>query len=395
MSTAQLPSINKPFRALAALQGVEVGSPEFNDAGPMPESYTTGGQSHYPWKLDHKVSPGYIAAALANFGIRPNHYWGVGKRGVGYENAGRPVGWVADDPFDVTEGWQAGMRWCFTSKGMVLVNGVDLQHFHLTPLIAIYDAKPVPVKNYPELNSRFAAACLIRSSFKSLAGMVANLSTAPSDYPGDRASTCIIKATAQVCARGLFDVEDLVPIVAYIERALTHWEGPPHKYQSTKYADSVTPKVETNKEYVLQIYNGLYTVTPAIHMLLDLPEKVLPASNLRVRLVAILGVFCKRIEIIESLVPGGGAKVAAVSFPDSMLGVAPQDWSKLTTANLHYTDNAEWWAYRAHDTARKTLGSDALAKSCKALAAKYAATEPGWIVDADGAYVAAAPVGTK
>jgi len=388
-------SVNKIARTIAALQQVEVGSPEYLAAGPNAKSSDTGGQACYPWVLDMLVTPLYKRGAFANYGSRPCHYKGAGVvlRGVGNENAGRPVDWTPDDAYDITEGWQAGMRVCITSTGFVLVNGIDVQHFHLTPLFAIYDAEPTPLHGLPEVDSRTVAGCFIHSMLDSLAGMVAKLSPAVDDYPGDRATACILKAAAQAMKRGMLRPENAAPIMAYIERAMLIWNAAPHRYPNDKYANSMSPAVTLNPLYVEQTYNGgLGWCIPGLRMLKNLPVKALPAGDFRTRIEAALKMWCQRLLCIEKLVPGGGgAKVAAVSFPDKMLGVAPQDWSLLTKANLHYTDNAEWWLVHSYAIAADELANQQLADARDVLVDKWAAQYPGWCVGANGALLAAKP----
>lgn len=390
-------SINKIPRAIALLQNVEVGSPEWESGGLQAKSFNTGGHAAYPWKLDHLVSPSYQRRVLANYGSRPCYYLGDALRQVSYEFAGRPVNWTPDDAFDMTAGDLAGMRVFVTSKGFVPVNGIDIQHFHLTPLVAIYDAPPAPVMGLPELNSRLAAGCLIRGLMKSLAGMVAKLSPAPYDYPGDRASACIVKAMVHAGARGLVDAEDAVPLVAYLERALDIWFGPPHQYPSKKYADSVTPAVVVNPYHFLQVYNGLFWVLPPLYDLLQLKRAdgdPLVTGALRDRVQAIVGRFSQYMLDLELLLPGNSTAIAGVSFPDELLGAPLENWSGLTSANIHFADNAPVWGVRAQKVAARVLASDVLEKSSAKLVAEYAADEPGWCVDADGAYVGAIGVGT-
>jgi len=373
----ELPPIpyNAVMRWFADQTGVEVGSPAWVAGGVHAASWWTG--EHPAYAPRQVVAPHEIGAVLANAGHRPAFYMHAPKRQVSYEAAGRPVGWTPSDAFDMPD----GTRLYLTSSGAgVVVNGIDIQHFHISRLAAVFDMPPVTLPGMP-YHSRAIAGAMIRGLMDSLCGMVAQLSKDPKDWPGDRAAACIMKAVAQSWSRGLLSVENTEKVLPFYELMLKIWEGPPHKFPSKKYADSVNPPVVENPYHVLQVYNGMMWLIRALWML----RPLLP-STMWPRLDAVILNMARRIRDLHEM-EGNAAAVAAVSFPNSMLDkpFASTSWKDCT---IHYSDNATWWGIPSLSLAAHILGDAELESFAAKLAKLYAThgkdVNPGWLINWEG-----------
>lgn len=377
-------SINHLFHAIALSQGIEPGTPLFNSGGNDAWAQQTGEHSSYPWRVDDQWSPAWVQAVVSNWCWRSHYEVDAPLRQLTPNAAGRRKGWAPELPTDLADGRSAFL----TSNGIVIVANPDLHHVHLTQVALICD-KPLDVPTpWGTVSSRIIGREIIRYTIKAIAGQVRQ-NLHDNYWMGDRPVACVFKAAILAAKRQLIDEEDFATLLAYLELVLARYEGPQAKQVTDKYYLSASPIPTLNPWYYWQLYNGLYWVLPVFYDLVPLLQ-----GTLRARVDAIVARFSQYMLDLELLAPGKGTLVAGVSFPDSMLGAPQTNWKGLTAANLHWSDNDPAWGIRAQWCAAKKLGSSVLAMSAEQLVAKHAAKK-GWCVDADGAYVAATPVGPK
>lgn len=136
-------TLNPLFGAIAAAQGIPIGSDAWRKGGIEAFSGQTGGHAAYGWRRPEKMTLDRVRAVLANYCSRPCFYWFKGNDGElieresGYRIAGRPDGWTPEDSMDLANGERAYL----TPNGLVKVSGPDPQHFWIDPLLHIIDER--------------------------------------------------------------------------------------------------------------------------------------------------------------------------------------------------------------------------------------------------------------
>lgn len=383
-------SLNSIFHELAGRQLVEIGSPLFDSAGNPAWAQQTGGQGGYGMRLDALWSKPYVRAAIANRAYRSDFYADAPLRRLGTQDAGRPESWKPEETGDLQSGQTAYM----TSNGLVVVTNPDLHHHQLGPVCVAFD-KPIDVDTqWGKVSSRIVARELLRHSLNSIAGQV-RANSDDNYWLGDRAFALVIKATVECAEREAITPEAWSALEPYIEAGLARFEGPITIQVNSKYYLSANPVPTINPWYYDQIANGMRWWLPVTYRLEKHLSKI--ASKLAPRAKTVVKRYSQMVEDLELLLPGKSGTIAGVSYPDSMLGVVLTSWKGLMPENMHFGDYAESWAIPSLATAAKVLGSTVCAKAADALAAKYAASDPAWCVDADNSYhqAVAVPVGSK
>lgn len=386
-------NLNKLFREVGIEQGVEPGTPEWNQGGILPYSGTTGGHEAYGWRHDHKLSvyENWPAKIIANYTMRPCFYTNAPARLTGYGNAGRPVGYTPELPGDLIEGGVA----YFTSKGVVIVTGPDILHFQMGPLFALHDAEGLTIKVHgADFSARSAAKVIISMLMSSLAGQVTKSSGAINPYVyGDRGSSLILGNVTEAIKRVCVNQNDREILASYIEQyVVTHFEKAPGLTLNQKPA-------LINGKPNCQLYNGLYWLLPRFYD----AYKVLLDGELKQRLYAIIKRWSQYMLDLETFLPGKSTACSHVTFPsDELLAGTPiETWAgKLTVDDCILSPNStDWslWGLRAQYVAAEVLQSETLKVAAKNNCEKwkaynqknpyYAAQNKAWMTDANNEYL--------
>lgn len=372
-------NVNSVFKSIASSQGIEPGSTLWTNGGLAAYSGQTGAHPAYGWKHDHKLSEEWVRAVIANYGHRRCYYLDAPVRQVGYNIAGRPVGWVPEQGDLPT-----GEALYLTSKGIVAVSGPDILHFHIGPLISVYDSgdEYTVETGYGKQYASLIAGVIIRMLMKSMAGMLqkspGKLNTTSTSW-ADRGFANILHCTTQAAVRNLIDAEDLKIIASYIEQVIIPFYG-------------IAPGLALNHKPELinglpnvQMYNGAYWGLPAMYW----AWKVSPEGEFKDILYTIIKRLSGLIESMEMLVPGQGVRAHSITLnnPDVMI-----DSSTITKENIIIDpkgSNWEPWGFTAQCVAAEVLGSDTLKKSSALLADKYKNdyANKQWIVNENGDYL--------
>jgi hypothetical protein len=201
----------------------------------------------------------------------------------------------------------------------------------------------------------------------------------PNYWLGDRVFANVIKAAMQAAKRGLILTEDIAPIFAFYEKALTRFEGPIPKQESDKHAQGVTPDVVLSGNdpwYYQQIYNGLYWYLPAVYDALSVI-----GGDLKTRSEVLVKRWSRHIQDLNLLAGSKFGSISGVSFPNSMIGSIDESWLNVT---LHYAGTSPEWAIRAIFVAAEVLKDSNLLKSANEMLKTSTLKE--WNVNAANAY---------
>ncbi len=208
-------NLNPIANTIATLQGVEIGSPEYNAAGLLPYASQTGGHRAYGWRFDHLIDDDFARAAIVNALSRPLYYEEEDYRQPGYNIACRPVGWVPEEANDLAN----GRKNYPTSKGNVSVSSPDVQHFWLNPLWAVIDTDsqaPIRLMGHMTVPAAAVAKLAVRHYLRSLAGILREVGPY---LAGGRATARILDVFNKTRKRQLFADKEGVQIATVI----TEW----------------------------------------------------------------------------------------------------------------------------------------------------------------------------
>ncbi|TXG77615.1 hypothetical protein E6Q11_02480 [Candidatus Dojkabacteria bacterium] len=378
-------NFNPVFNAIADEQGIEVGSKEWLEGGLQVYGGNTGSHAAYGWRHDHLVNEIYPRKVFANYCHRrafyeltpeeiQNGFQDV-RYPMGYEIAGRPIGWKKEDGLDLDNGQVAYL----TSQGIMKVCGPDILHFHLGPLFSVYDAN-LPVKAQGKMiSSKLLAEWVIKYLMSTLAGEIRGNKFSASV---DRANANILHCAYHAAKRDLLLDDDKMTIHQWlIFNCLSFYEsGVGHGIES---------KTAEAGKYKLQIYNGLYWVLPALY---DLWASF-PEALLKDRMGKIIKRFCQWILDLHEVMPS--MNINQIYIPREMAeGSTPPETLKGSLSPESFIKGStDWslWGYRAVHVAATFLNSQPLFDACKAIYFKHAKNPANkiWLVDANGEYAKA------
>lgn len=363
-------NINKLFNDIADEQGIEPGTPEWEDGGLRGYSGSTGGHPAYGWKHDYKIQEkgeSWIRAVIANYAHRRCYYLNAPSRGVGYEDGGRPLDYEPELPGDQLN----GNTLYLTSKGIAKVTGPDTIHFHISPLFALIDNPGHYVKAQgKKMPASLVASVLVRMLMKSMAGHVTEANGKHKSYTfGDRGSSIIVGMTTEAAKRGLLDPEDQERLYNYIlNTTIPHFESAPG-LTLHNYKNNAKPGTDN-----IQIFNGLYWLLPRFY---DAWMVLSEESPIEPRLSAIVKRWSQYMLDLETFHPGNGGNIYSINIPkevtegvdgkpvDSWQGVVPAEYANVSTGT-------DWsiWSLRAVHIAAKVLDSDVMREAGKNAIAK-------------------------
>lgn len=360
---------NKPFNLLAKSMGIEVGTTEWTKGGLNANSGQTGNHPAYGWKHTHLLNDAWVKAVIANYGARRCYYTDAPKRFFAYENGGRPIGWVVEDIFDLSSGQVNYV----TSKGIVKVSGPDILHFHMGPLVEVFDANSAIIFDGMNYSGRDVAGLMMHYLIASLVGQVRG---ANMGLLADRAIANVLKAAAQAFKRKLITDEDAGTLLTWLEtKVFPYYEKSPGFVLDTH-----------SKDQTIQLYNGLYWMLPALY---DAALFLPPQNPLADRAHAMLARWSMYMKDLVAQAPKGLTKLGALKVNATMLEkpTAPLSW-KLAETDFIYLDSPwEVWSYRALRVAAKILADEpSLLKAAQDIRSTHTGDQE-WFVDAYGEYV--------
>lgn len=351
-------SINPTFSALSLAQGIPTGSLAWTLGGMHVTASDTGGQSAYGWRHDHLLTPDWIRAVVANYGARPAYYEHAPARFTSYVVGCRPIDWLPDlEAGALPDGSQlvAG----------VAVSGFDLEHFALSPLIAVARSNGYSTATpgfSGGLPSNEVARAMVRSLMAAHAGMLRNANGALTPYVvSDRAARYLVGNVVAALKVGSIDMADAQTIGDYIwSRLLPHWSTPPSN--------------DPSKGGELQVYNSVCWAMPA---LFDLAV-IMPPGEYQQAIIVALKVQSQKLALLQSLVPGKACTVDKVAT-----------WYDLTPAGIVTESYLGPWEVRSMLIAGKMLGLPACTAEGLAEAAKWKndPEQKTWLVLPNGEYI--------
>lgn len=391
---------NTTFRNVALEQGIEIGSPEWTVGGDAAWAASTGSQPSYGWRHDHKVLQGglnYVKAVIANYCSRPIFYGNCIGRNTDYDDSGRPHGYIPELPGDTVAG---GVHYEVPTDDplkpkIINVTGPDILHFHISPLIAVYDTSGYGVLAHGKLvDAKVVAGITLTHMLHYLSDACVKENGQVETYVwSDRGSACLVESVYLAAKRGLINVADYTNLYNYITKTLIpFYEKPPLLNIDGKGSNDMNPPFPKGFSWI-QIYNQLYWALPAFYDLLS----IWPDNEFKTRLQAIVSRWSWYISDLESLVPGKGGNVNGISAdPNGIIakGIdkkAVPNWISIKVENIHFSGDVSLWGLRALDTAAKVLESDVLQKAADISAEKWKAKnqydDKAWLVGADGEYL--------
>jgi hypothetical protein len=369
-------SLNIIANAIASEQGIEINSTLWLSGGLAAFSGQTGGHSAYGFSHKHKLSPQWVKAVFANYFNRRCFYDNEPYRQSGYNIAGRPVGWKPEVATDI----EAGDAVYLTSKGFVKVSGPDPQHFHIGPLVEIWDADAYTVQALGQTHSaKVLAGEAIKYLMASFAGMTRKPNGSYSSY-GDRGVANLLKAINQAGRRGLLFPNDLETFMDWLRKnGIPDYTNAPGHGFSHKDFYSVPSKL------VFQTYNGLWWLLPSMYDSLEtckafnltefipgLEKIVLRMSNWMLNILDHSGDFTvEQIEVDKSI---------------SLLPESPMDLTPYIVS-VKKINWYEHWAFRAVSVAAHVLNNEKLKAEEAKIKLKFKGVQKEWMVDYKGEYV--------
>lgn len=373
-------NLNPIVNAIADAQGVEVGSDDWLAAGPAAWSGQGGAHGSYGWRHNHRVTPGFVRAVIANYGHRRCYYLNAPYRRFGYAAGGRPMmDWRPVDPGDLPNGAVGYV----TDSGIVIVSGPDAEHFWLEPLWAVIDSDPVDVPalgaTMPSTVLAKALATLLTSS---LIGMIRDplgdgVQPNPWTY-GDRANSRILSTIIEAAKRGCLAPHDIETAGLWIrDVCLPFYEKSPGISSFGSAPDGM---------FSIGLFNGLFWILPVAW-----DATVLPAP-LGDRFMALVERWSQWAFDIEDTVPGRGfnAGKALVNSAALHAGGPLLSIHLLLKPSNVLTDNItyEHWAFRAASIAARMTENDVLIAAAATILDRHKddPDKRAWLVNADGEY---------
>jgi len=351
-------TLNPTFSALSLAQNVKTGSLDWIVGGMHATASDTGGQSAYGWRHDHLLSPNWIRAVVANYGARPAYYEYAPIRFNSYVIGCRPVDWVP-----ALEAGSLGNGAQFVDG--VAVSGFDLEHFALSPLIAVAGSQGYTTQapGFPGgVNSEDAARTMLRYLMAAHAGMLRNPDGSLTSYVvSDRAARYLMGNLVAALKLGSIATKDFKTIADYVYlRLLPNWMK--------------LPSNDPNKGGELQVYNSVCWAIPSLYELAQL----VPPGQYRQAVVAALEFQCFKLAYLQALVPGKACTVEKVS-----------SWYNLTPAGITTQYYLGPWEVRSMLVAGEVLGVPACTAEGLAEAAKWKndKEQKPWLVDPAGNYL--------
>ena len=368
--------LNPVVNGIAIEQGVAIGSPEWSAAGVAAWTGQGGAHGSYGWRHHHRITPDFIRAVLANYLSRPIYYSGALHRQFGYAVAGLPL----DKPGPNLKGY-------VTSRGVVGVSGIDVEHAWLEPLWAVIDSDPIdvpiwPGQTMPSTTLARAAATMIVSS---IIGMIRSpeLGHEPNPWTyGDRANSRILSTIIEAHRRGVLAPEDYLTAGYFVRDVLLpFYEASPGISSFGSAPDGM---------FSIGLFNGLYWLIPTFYD----ASQMLMGSSLGDRCTALVERWCQWALDIVKVSPGNGFNAGKVlvdvrAFYDaagphySIRGLLNRD--NILSDGITY----EHWAFRAADIAAWLLDTPDLEAAREGIFERHKGKpdERQWMVDADGEYV--------
>jgi len=377
-------NLNSVLNRIADEQGVEPGSWEWLLGGVAAYSGQSGSHSSYGWNHTAKVNPDYVRGVVANYGHRRTYYQDAPVRQFGYAAGGRPKPWSPELPGDLP----TGEATYFTSRGLVVVSGPEVEHFWLDPLWALMDSPAVDVTVLGgQLPSTLVAKVIATLQVRSLVGQIRSEPAKVHQVQfNDRANSRIVDTVFQAAKRGAieqFDADSANDWIANV--LLPHYEKPPGIGAFGKAPEGLFP---------VGCFNGLYWLLPVFY---DAWKLTPDGSPLKDRFGALVARWSQWSLDLEETVPGRGFDMSRFyvdkqAFVDDPTVPLASIKSLLTTGNIQFDPDLTWeiWAYRACEVAAEVTGSPVLAAAATKLFAKHGAA-PGnkvWMVGPDRDYAA-------
>jgi len=380
-------NINPDINAIAAAQGIEVGSALWKSGGPAALASSTGGQPSYGWNHDYKLTQSnaanWVRAVIANYASRRCYYINAPLRQNGYPNAGRPVGWIPEDSLDQANGQTIYQ----TSNGPVTMSGPDVLHFQINPLFTVFDSKGFTVKaKGKDWDASYVAGILIRLLMASLAGQM----RANTGYLwGDRGACQITMNFTRAIKRGLVNPEDIKTFQDWLANAyLDEYEKAPG-LNVNQFKDNGMPPPN------IQTYNGLFWVLGGSYELWSVTPDSAPWKP---RFEQIIRRWAQFLVDLDEVQPEAFLDIDCfAATPEILAGIngLPLETldGKLTPDQILVQGSTDWglWGFRAAMTAEKLLGAAAkpLADKMKAkwLPKVGVSDNKVWLVDAENKYL--------
>ncbi len=365
-------SLNASFRSLALVQGVPIGSAAWLAGGDeLQPSNTGGGHLGYGWIHDHLLSAAWARAVVSNSAARPAFYDGAPARLGDYFIGCRPVGWKPGaEVYSAPNGGQL--------FDQVIVCGFDREHFPVSPLVAVARSSGFTVAKLGVPGGVAAdkvAREMLRRLLSAQAGMFRNPDgSVVSVVFSDRVARYVCGNLAAATTLKCIDPADAITLHTYVRtRLLPNWLLPPKP--PVVYPDGTSPKGGD-----LQVYNGVCWAVPALY---DLMLST-PPGEYRREMAAALDYQCRKLALLQQLVPGHACAVESVAT-----------WKDLTAAGVKFPTNpdtgaAEYyigpWGVRSMLVAGAVLGNAACTAEGMAEAAKWKgnAAQLPWMVLPDG-----------
>lgn len=331
-------------------------------------SGTTGAEPNadgvhaYGWRHDHLLTPALLPWWLQCYAARPAYYEGEPLRRSGYGEGCRPKAWKPETHDDALGG-----EWLGPTPWHVAVSGPDIEHFPLSPLLAIADNGTPYAQGLTSWSDEAAAdkaRIMLRFLGAAHAGMVRTEGGGVSAWVcSHRSASYFLRTLVDLGKRGLLDQADALTLLAYVELTLLpSWLGPISGQSGGKGGPG-------------QVYNGVYWLLPALH---DLAVAT-PPGLLRRRLADARDLMARQVSWLEALVPGRGCQVEKVATWDYSLTAA---W---------ITTQPYWgpWGVRAMHVAGTVLGSERCLIAAQTEADKWAddPSAKAWLVDASGEWM--------
>lgn len=409
-------NLNPIFNGVADEQEIEPGSQIWVQGGLHAYSGTTGGHPAYGWRHHHKLEgfnikiqkpdgrfedswvtgEHWVKAVTACYGHRRTYYNNAPARQGTYEKGGRPVGWLPEDDRDMPD----GKTKYGTVEKPVMVSGPDILHFHIGPLIAVYDTPGYFIQAQGStVPANLVAKAMIDELFESLIGMFYLTETKFNPLPSfaDRGYACLLKATAEVVSRGLGSTNDTPRLHQYLDQVvLKFYETAPGHSNLAK--GSPMPGVPH-----FQLYNGLFWLLPSMYDVYQLVEKTAPTNPITARFKAIVERLSQWMLDLETVMPGKGGRIASVCIADKEFlagdgGKPWHSWAKFLRPEYIFgygekPGQTDWspWGLRAQLVAAKVLNSslllDAAESTIQRLKSDQKQDHRAWLVGADGQYI--------
>lgn len=364
---------------LAIMQGIDIGSHDWNQGGLYAFAGQTGGHPAYGWRRPEEMDEARARAVIANYAARPCYYTDPENDSLiqsGYRIAGRPYDWTPEDSMDLPSGERAYLS--TETPSITLVSGLDPMHFWIDPLLDVIDRAPHTLKvatPFGDRPARVVASMLARAHVDSLTGMIRHQGH---HWGGGRLLARVVDTFVQAFRRDCVRPE---AVEVFLDWLVDH--GLP--------ALEVAPGV-TNAKGVgrFNIYQDVSWVLPALYDAWQVLSDIRPEDELGPRLMRCRDRLAQWALDIDAVKGGKGGWSDCDITGAMVIGNDGETLDSLegviTAENVH---GPEWygaWAVRAADIVRKLIPGERSGDYFQRVLAgvgTFGASFKPWLVDAD------------